>query len=282
MLIVGTGWCDFLTGRMCNKLDTGRYSTTISRRTGTVNLVIEVIVGIRPSKLDVHGRIGDKWVQCGGKDRGHCDTATLICQCNADHYGADCMLQTCPTGRRGGEPPGEGHDLECSTWASAKETGFVIVGKGSVARPAEMGRHGRRRAPARPACVGCGARPRKRLCWRAAGLTYGAATQQSPATGTRGSHLPPRLVDGFQPADGPVGWVSGVHTANDDFVGGWTGYDCSLRRCPSATTRARTTTSEIQTVRFAARERYLTVSFRGLSTHLGERYDAQIKWAWKI
>ena len=93
------------------------------------------------------------------------------------------------------------------------------------------------RSTARPAACACrcGARPKKRLCLESrGGLTYGAATQQSPATwdSPEDIYAPLRLADGFQPADGPVGWVSGVHTANDDFVGGWTGYDCSSAKVP--------------------------------------------------
>ena len=71
----------------------GVYSTTISRQTGTVNLVKQVIAGIKPSKLRPPPPATSGSVR--RKDGGHCDNATLICQCNADHYGADCMLQTC-------------------------------------------------------------------------------------------------------------------------------------------------------------------------------------------
>jgi len=36
--------------------------------------------------------------------------------------------------------------------------------------------------------------------------------------------------DGDQPAVGPVGLISGVAVSNPDWVGGYTGWDCSRRR----------------------------------------------------
>ena len=104
-----------------------------------------------------------------------------------------------------------------------------------------------------------------------ASLTYGAGDGQgSPATwdSHRIHHCVCDSRDGVQPADGPVGFVSsGVRTSNDDFVGGWTGYDCSRRRCPFGDDARTPGAPEVQTVRCsAAEDETFRVSFRGATS----------------
>ena len=292
------GWCDFATGTcMCNKLDTGslQYDYKSSNGYGEPGNRGDCGYPAIEARGCPAGRIGDKWVQCGGKDRGHCDNATLICQCNADHYGADCMLQTCPFGpswwgeARGS---GQGHDLaECSNMGECeRNSGLCDCREGFGGKACE-----KLLCPVDGDAQYCSGHGLCLPMWRAAeettlsgeprGLTYGAATQQSPATWDSRRiytcHCDSR--DGFQPADGPVGWVSGVHTANDDFVGGWTGYDCSLRRCPFGDDpRTDDDVSEIQTVRCSLPGKdTFTVTFRGDTSRpiSANATDAQIKWA---
>lgn len=290
------GWCDFATGTcMCNKLDTGalQYDYMSSNGYGEPGTRGDCGYPSIEARGCPAGLLGDTWVQCGGKDRGTCDNATLVCLCNENHYGAACMLQTCPFGQSWwGEARGsdKGHALaECSNMGECeRNSGLCDCREGFGGNACEkllcpVNRNDGSYCSGHGSCL---------PLWRAAqevtdahphGLSYGAATQQSPATwDSRRIHMCHcDSRDGTRPADGPVEWVSGVYTANDDFVGGWTGYDCSQRRCPFGDDpRTDSDVSEIQMVRCSTQESF-TVTFRGdTSRPISANASADtVKWA---
>lgn len=67
--------------------------------------------------------------------------------------------------------------------------------------------------------------------------------------------------DDKQPATGPIGKVSGIEVANPR-LGGWTGYDCSRRWCPTGDDPYTEGVYETQTIYCDQTSGDFTVSFR--------------------
>jgi hypothetical protein len=159
---------------------------------------------------------------------GECERNSGICDCRSGFGGEACEKLLCPSGADGDYCSGNGVCLPM--WRVAEVTQYSGID---------------------------------------AGLSYGAATQNPLATWD--SRRVYKCVcdsrDGDQPAVGPVGLVSGVPVLNPDFVGGWTGYDCSRRRCPVGDDVHTPGVPEVQTVRcYASHPSTFTFTFRGQET----------------
>jgi len=186
--------------------------------------------------------IGSNDETCSGN--GRCDYATYSCRCYDGYFGTACELRNCPVGKAWFDEP---HMLdtahrpaECSNRGSCdRQTGecvcdFRFSGPAceylfcATAVPGdECSGHGR--------CL---------PLWRLAELgdnngdattfSYGSADEALNNVWDRdtvfGCHCDTR--DHKQAANGPVAYVSGIEV-NNPMVGGWTGYDCSRRWCPT-------------------------------------------------
>lgn len=262
----GRGWCDFATGScMCNSLLRPPFDYEYKSSDGYGGAGNRGDCGhalkSATSCPTVSFEYGTVWEECGGPERGVCDNSTLVCQCVDGYYGADCMLRACAWGPSWwGEPLGEnvGHaDAECSNMGECeRNSGLCACRPGFGGAACEkllcpVGAYGKY----------CGGHGTCLPMWRIAeetrvnggggGFRYGAHTLNPPATwdSRRVHHCHCDSRDADQPAVGPVGWISGVPVENPNWVGGYTGYDCSRRRCPYGDDVHTPGRSEVQTVR---------------------------------
>ncbi len=130
---------------------------------------------------------------------GTCDRSTGTCECRDGFTGAACEVHDCPRDSDGSPCSGHG-------WCMSSE--HIAYSKGFSYGPSP-GHHTNRRAyPAE---------------WDARQLYSCVCSTQMGSN--YGGH--PKY-----PTIGPSGYISGI-AAGGNPLPGWTGYDCSLRRCPS-------------------------------------------------
>lgn len=181
-------------------------------------------------------------LECAG--HGVCDNSTFTCDCENGYYGGDCATRMCPHGPAWfAEATGnnEAREMtECSNMGTCDQvTGKCVCRDGFGGSACERmdcptGASGSAACSGHGRCV-----PLWRLAelsdfsGEAAGITYGAATQQNEAQwDSRRIHACYcDTKDSRQGNAGPFTYVSGVKVANPN-VGGYYGYDCSRRWCP--------------------------------------------------
>lgn len=200
-------------------------------------------------------------LECGG--HGECENTTMTCKCQEGYYGGDCRLRRCPEGPAWfGEPtgPDEAHaPVECSNMGVCDHIGGRCLCRDGFSGLACE----RMDCPIDESGQFCSGRGTCLPMWRLAeetdysgepaGITYGAHTQQH-----QGQWDSRRIYgckcdtkDISQPDAGPVGFVSGIRVDNPG-VGGYTGYDCSLRWCPAGDDPRTDGDFEVQTIRCTA------------------------------
>lgn len=209
-----------------------------------------------------YNAILDRTLECGG--HGVCDNSTYTCACDVGYYAGDCSLRTCPYGPAWfseATGPDEAHEsTECSTMGVCDRTlGRCECRDGFGGVACE-----RMECPTDEEGVVCSGHGRCLPMWRlaeetdysgtAADITYGAETRQNEDQwDSRRIHACYcDTKDGHQGDAGPVAYISGVLAANPN-VGGYTGYDCSRRWCPTGDDpRTSGGVFEVQTIRCSA------------------------------
>jgi len=184
---------------------------------------------------------------CAG--RGVCDNSTFTCECFQGFSGSACTLRDCPVGPAWFDEATSSNrahaPVECSgRGACDSERGECVCDENfegsSCQRLKCPGVDDGRQNP----CSGHGrCLPMWRLALEAqdefgisSPVAYGDADEALSQSGSwdrdmvQGCHCDSR--NDFQPYDGPVGLISGIQL-NNPRVGGWAGYDCSRRWCPT-------------------------------------------------
>jgi hypothetical protein len=171
--------------------------------------------------------IGHRLIECSG--RGECDHSTGTCRCDINFGGAACEKLSCPSD--GFDDDCSGHGRCLPMWRLAEE---AQTGEGD-----------------------------------AANYAYGSVdTELNPRSNwdrnmIHGCHCDTR--NDYQPYNGPKAYVSGWRLENPK-LGGWTGYDCSRRWCPTGDDPQTHGNYEVQVIGCQNTTENFTVTFRGETT----------------
>uniref|UniRef100_A0A7S2RYU0 EGF-like domain-containing protein n=1 Tax=Rhizochromulina marina TaxID=1034831 RepID=A0A7S2RYU0_9STRA len=210
-------------------------------------------------------------------DHGRCDYSTYSCTCYDGYFGTSCDLRHCPTGKAWFEEPTAANTAHGQVECSNRGTCDTLTGQcvcdfrfsgpacehlfcATAVQGEECSGHGR--------CL---------PLWRLAELgdtngdattfSYGSADANMNSVWERealhGCHCDTR--DHKQVANGPTSYISGVEVSNP-MVGGWTGYDCSRRWCPTGDDPHSDGSFEVQLIYCTSTSGTFQLTFRRQTT----------------